>query len=175
MQAWYDFFEQFAPELMLFALVGLIVVLLWTFFLAWRLQRLYSLRRSRLRLHADGTLDIETMVQHILDTLDKQSAHMHHLEESLNALTQRVDRLAGHVGIVRFNPFQETGGNQSFAIAILDSAGNGVTITSLHSRDGTRVYAKPVEKGQSEYALSDEEREAIALAMQHRAAKPSNA
>jgi len=151
--------------LLLALLIGLIVVLLWTFFLAWRLQRLYGLRRSRLRLHADGTLDIETMVQHMLDTLDKQSAQMHRLEENLDTLTQRVERLAGHVGIVRFNPFQETGGNQSFAIAILDSQGNGVTITSLHSRDGTRVYAKPVEKGQSDYALSDEEREAIALAM----------
>ncbi len=69
------------------------------------------------------------------------------------------------VGIVRFNPFQDTGGNQSFAIALLDYYNNGLIISSLHSRDGTRTYAKPIKNGQSEYNLSDEEKEAIKKAI----------
>jgi len=66
------------------------------------------------------------------------------------------------IGLVRFNPFAETGGDQSFCLAILDGQGSGLVITSLHSRDTTRVYAKPVKRGKaSGYELSAEEKRAI--------------
>ena len=65
------------------------------------------------------------------------------------------------VGVVRFNPFKETGGNQSFSIALLDSKDNGLVISSLFTRQGTRIYAKPVKNGKSTYQLSKEELEAI--------------
>jgi hypothetical protein len=75
----------------------------------------------------------------------------------------------GRVGIVRFNPFEETGGNQSFALALLDGRGDGVVVSSLHARAGTRVYAKTVTGGGSEAALSAEESEALKQAL----AKPA--
>ena len=65
------------------------------------------------------------------------------------------------VGIVRFNPFSEVGGDQSFSIALLDGNDDGVVITSLYSREGNRIYGKPIKAGQSEYSLSKEEKEAI--------------
>jgi len=65
------------------------------------------------------------------------------------------------IGIVRFNPFEDTGGNQSFALALLDAAGNGWVLSSLHARSGTRVYAKAIHEGRSDGALSDEEAAAI--------------
>ena len=65
------------------------------------------------------------------------------------------------VGLVRFNPFEETGGNQSFALALLDAEGDGWVLSSLHARSGTRVYAKSIAKGRSEAALSEEESAAI--------------
>ena len=68
------------------------------------------------------------------------------------------------MAIVRFNPFRDTGGDQSFSIALADGQGNGVILSSLHTRDMTRVYAKPLEKWQSSYALTDEEKQAIGLA-----------
>ncbi|OHA46883.1 MAG: hypothetical protein A3A80_02895 [Candidatus Terrybacteria bacterium RIFCSPLOWO2_01_FULL_44_24] len=71
------------------------------------------------------------------------------------------------VGAVRFNPFDDTGGDQSFAAALLDSADNGIVISSLHSREGTRVYAKSVIKGESRHHLTEEEREAIRRAIAH--------
>jgi hypothetical protein len=64
-------------------------------------------------------------------------------------------------GIVRFNPFNELGGNQSFAIALLDDRNNGFVISSLFVKEGNRVYAKAVKDGKSEHLLSDEEKEAI--------------
>lgn len=69
------------------------------------------------------------------------------------------------IGIVRYNPFSNVGGDQSFSIALLDGNNNGVVISSLFGRDGNRVYGKPVKNGTSEYSLSDEEKEAIKKAI----------
>lgn len=69
-----------------------------------------------------------------------------------------------HVGLVRFNPFEDTGSDQSFAIALLDADHNGVVISSLHGRAGTRVFAKPITAGQATHALSGEETEAVRAA-----------
>ena len=65
------------------------------------------------------------------------------------------------VGIVRYNPFSEIGGDQSFSVALLDGKDNGVVITSLYTREGNRVYGKPVIEGKSKYLLTEEEKEAI--------------
>jgi hypothetical protein len=93
--------------------------------------------------------------------------------ESVSARTTSVERdLIGafsRVGLVRFNPFEDTGGNQSFALALLDGNGDGFVVSSLHARTGTRLYAKSVSAGASDSALSDEESEALRQAM----AKPS--
>jgi hypothetical protein len=69
------------------------------------------------------------------------------------------------IGLVRFNPFEDTGGNQSFALALLDGRGDGFVVSSLHARAGTRVYAKAIGNGSSEAALSDEESAALRLAL----------
>ena len=68
------------------------------------------------------------------------------------------------IGLVRFNPFEDTGGNQSFALALLDAEEDGIIISSLHSRGSTRIYAKAIAAGRPEAALSDEETEALGLA-----------
>lgn len=66
-----------------------------------------------------------------------------------------------HVGVVRFNPFHDTGGDYSFAVALLDAQGGGVLLTGMYHRDQCRVYAKPVRGWTSEYELTEEERAAI--------------
>lgn len=93
--------------------------------------------------------------------------------DSVSARTAAVERdmlgLLGRVGLVRFNPFEDTGGNQSFALALLDGRGDGVVVSSLHSRTGTRIYAKAIAGGASDAALSDEETAALKQAL----AKPA--
>ena len=79
-------------------------------------------------------------------------------------LETQAGRSVQGVGFVRFNTFEDTGGNQSFALALLDPAGDGVVLNSLHARNQTRLYAKAVRAGAAEGALSDEEAEAIRLA-----------
>ena len=65
------------------------------------------------------------------------------------------------IGIVRFNPFNETGGDHSFTIALLNGKDTGIVLTGLHTRERTRMYLKPIESGKSKYELSSEENRAI--------------
>jgi hypothetical protein len=85
--------------------------------------------------------------------------------ERLGARTERLEagapRAFQRVGLVRFNPFEDTGGNQSFALALLDADGNGWVLSSLHARTGTRMYAKAIRAGRADGALSEEEASAI--------------
>jgi hypothetical protein len=68
----------------------------------------------------------------------------------------------GRVGLVRFNPFSDTGGSQSFTLALLDGHDNGLVMTSLYARTGNRWYIKEVVSGKGkELALSKEEQTAI--------------
>ena len=66
------------------------------------------------------------------------------------------------VGVIRYNPLGDMGGNQSFVVALLDGNNSGLIISSLHTREGTRLFSKPIVKGECrEYPLTDEERSAI--------------
>ena len=65
---------------------------------------------------------------------------------------------------MRYNPFDDTGSDQSFAIALLDDERDGVVLSSLHGRANTRIFAKPVTDGASPHNLSDEETQAIRIA-----------
>jgi hypothetical protein len=88
--------------------------------------------------------------------------------EKLNKIHQELsDRAAlasQKISIVRFNPFGDTGGDQSFALAVLDNHNSGYVLTSIHSRTGSRVYVKPIDFGKSKYNLSTEEQKALVLA-----------
>ena len=66
------------------------------------------------------------------------------------------------IGLVRFNPFRELGGDHSFSLAILDGINSGVIITGLHTRDRTRIYMKEIKKGKASLELSSEEKKALA-------------
>jgi hypothetical protein len=95
-------------------------------------------------------------VVHRLDDLDRLHAF---LEERSRGSLQ-------HIGMVRFNPFDDTGSDQSFAIALLDDRRDGIVLSSLHGRANTRIFAKPVENGESKHALSTEEAQAIKIAVE---------
>jgi hypothetical protein len=79
---------------------------------------------------------------------------MSYLEEDAKLHVQKI-------GLVRFNPFRELGGDHSFSLAVLDAEDSGIIITSLHTRDRTRVYMKDIKKGRSSFELSTEERKAL--------------
>lgn len=86
--------------------------------------------------------------------------------ESRADLVERISRLSMHkVAFLRYNPFQDTGGDQSFSLCMLDKANNGVVISSLYARDGVRVYGKAIEGGKPKQQLSEEEEKVLEEAM----------
>lgn len=103
--------------------------------------------------------------------LDTHLEKVYDMSRELNDVVARTAILEAaqqksfqRVGLVRYNPFEDTGGNQSFALALLDASGNGWVLSSLHSRTGTRVYAKSITDGGSDAGLSAEETAAITQA-----------
>lgn len=79
-----------------------------------------------------------------------------------------IEEVLGHVqkiGLVKYNPFSETGGDHSFSLALLDGKKNGIIITSLHTRESTRVYIKDVKAGKSSIELSGDEKKALKKAI----------
>lgn len=105
----------------------------------------------------------------MVSVLNKMSQDLTRGTEKVGILGKDLEKLTKanlsniqKIGLVRFNPFAGTGGNQSFCLSLLDGEGSGLVISSLHSRENTRIYAKPVKKGKAAgYELSKEEEEAI--------------
>lgn len=111
----------------------------------------------------------------IIKILDDVLAFENESKKALDVLYAKCAKLESNgllyiqkVGLLRFNPFKDTGGDQSFILALVDAQDTGVIISSLHTRTGTRWYAKHVVKGKgAEYALSKEEEEALKSARSH--------
>jgi hypothetical protein len=97
--------------------------------------------------------------------LEKAAGDLAVHEKALQSMGITLKGSIQRIGLVRFNPFQETGGDQSFAVALLDGRGDGVVLSSLHSRAMTRFYAKPIKAGASAVSLSDEESQAVRQAL----------
>jgi len=126
-------------------------------------------RRLDVRLHGvtrgeDGR-SLEAVLHAHLETVFKVARDLDGLTERTATLELAQRRSFQRVGLVRYNPFEETGGNQSFALALLDAAGDGWVLSSLHARSGTRVYAKGIKGGRGDGALSDEETAAVRQAL----------
>ncbi len=148
----------FAAPLALGALVMALIALV---------LALVALRRGRV-VPPERPLPALTDLDSLEAYLSQQEARVEALvrtamtqEERLAGMETRGGRAIQHVGVVRYNPFDDTGSNQSFALALVDADGNGVVLSSLHSRQQTRVYLKEVIGGQSEAQLSGEETEAL--------------
>ena len=87
------------------------------------------------------------------------------LDARLTAAEGRLDGAVAFHGLVRYDAYNEMSGRQSTSIALLDSRGSGIVISSIHHRDQARLYAKQVVAGRAELELSPEEEEAMRAAL----------
>lgn len=104
-------------------------------------------------------------------------SHIAEVHQALNEVEKlsneclRLDKITKHtiqkVGMVRFNAFEDTGSDLSYAVALIDSNNNGVVMSSIFGRSESRVYAKPIVNGQSSYFLTDEEKQALTQAQKY--------
>ncbi len=106
--------------------------------------------------------DLKTILEELLKNSDKAQEKIDQLGKQIQSLQKENQLNIQKLGLVRFNPFSETGGNQSFSLALMDGDDSGLVLTSLHSREMTRIYAKPVKKNKGQgFELSSEEKQAV--------------
>lgn len=162
-----NLFSTSAGSIALIALVLALLGLVGVVFLLARQQRLLGQYQQLMTGTSGGNLE-EVLNEHVRGVRETAAR-----AEAVDKLARRLEKEAyhslQHLGIVRFNPFHDTGSDQSFALALADGHGNGLVLSSLHGRDMTRVYAKPLSGWESNYSLTDEEKEAVGLAQERRA------
>ncbi len=140
-------------SLIVFALIALsIVLLIWNIRTEIRLRKVFGGKHAQ---ELEGLLrEIQSGILHV-DTNNK------HLIGQLRDVEKRLKYTIRNIQTVRFNPFTDSGSNQSFATALLDDEGNGVILSSLYSRERVSIFAKPIVKGTSTYELTGEEKEVL--------------
>lgn len=109
--------------------------------------------------------NLETVLMTHLDDVRQAKKDITALSERCDALRGQLTACVQQVGVVRFNAFEDTGSDLSYAIALLDEKNNGVVLSSIFGRSEARCYAKPIVDGESSYFLTDEEKEAMRLAL----------
>jgi len=133
--------------------------IVWQFDLQTR-QRSLRERYDRLFSGAGGA-DLQMGLEGLMDHIEALQGRLEKQETTSRQLQHTLGHSVQGVGMVRFRAFHDTGGDQSFALALVDGKGNGVVITALYAREETRVYGKPLTAWSSSYDLSQEEQEAL--------------
>jgi len=106
-----------------------------------------ALRRTTTRTRAEG--------------VDALPEDVHGLRQEVAALKAESADALRHLSVVRYDAFGDVGGHLSWSLAVLDDAGHGVVLTSIHGRSEARTYAKSISSWSCEQQLSPEEEEAI--------------
>lgn len=110
--------------------------------------------------------DLLSSLNQLIALSNDNMKSLSNLSERLNAEVDENKKHIQKIGFIRYNPFTDTGGDQSFSLALLDEIGDGLVISSLHSRENTRLYAKKVVSGQVQsQATSKEEQQVIKEAL----------
>jgi hypothetical protein len=163
MDSWQSSFEQ--HSLVFWVVLAGVVIVLFIWILRLQMARRHLEERIADLLEAAGSENTAAMLVEYLRAVRSTAGALEHLRSEHARVAALMPSVVRHVGLVRFSPFHDTGGDQSFALALLDGRSDGVVLTGLHSRTDSRLYAKPIEGGDSSYVLTPEEREAMSRAL----------
>lgn len=109
--------------------------------------------------------ELREILLNIAEDTKKLAENLDNLEVRFSENEKKELKHLQRCEVVRFQAFENMGGNQSFALALIDATGHGAVISSIFGREEARVYCKPIIDGSSEYQLTEEEEEALKLAM----------
>lgn len=124
------------------------------------------LKKYNKMMHGAEGKDLEGMLEAHLESVNRVLHKTSEVENAYKAVRKIAEKSIQNVGVIRFNAFDDTGSDLSFAVALLDYHGDGVVISTIFGRDESRTYAKPIAKGVSSHHLSSEEEKAIAKALE---------
>jgi len=147
--------EPYAQEILIgLGIIIIIAIITFVIHLEFRLNRLFLGKNGK---------NLEEIIVHNASDIERFKQFRKEIEKYLETVEKRMDQSIRGIATVRFNPFRGTGdgGNQSFASSFVNEKGDGVTLSSLYSRDHVSIFAKPVKSFKSEYDLTEEEKESI--------------
>lgn len=150
-------------EILVYILLGLnIAILGWLLFLNAKYQKI--MKKAEILFSSKVSGDLAKTIEEYLKNVKEVEDHCYAIDNDLKKVKKMASSGLHKIGFIRYNPFGDVGGNQSFSLCLLNEKENGFVISSIHSRGGTRVYSKEVLGGDSNFNLSEEEKKAIALA-----------
>ncbi|CAH8720806.1 DUF4446 family protein [Paenibacillus thiaminolyticus] len=127
--------------------------------------KLRKLRRKYMSIMGEsGVEQLDLVLSSMHDDMNRLRSGIEQHQRRIQELEGAAARMKSHVGIQRYNAFAEHGSELSFSVAWINDEQDGIVLTGIHGRDHSYVYAKPVEKGQSTYSLSPEEKQALEAA-----------
>lgn len=143
-----------------FGLIAEVIFAIWLIILSTFFWQLFS-HYNRLSKGAQNK-NLKTILEELLKTIDIAQKDIVALKSRCDTIEQDGLFHIQKIGLLRFNPFKDTGGDQSFILALVNGNNTGVVISGLYSRSGTRWYAKKVLNGKGiEHELSEEEKKAL--------------
>jgi Protein of unknown function (DUF4446) len=122
-------------------------------------------RAQEVLLGGEGKTDMVEFAVSLQGRVDDLHRAFDELAAALSRVDRRVDGSLSRTALIRYDAYEETGGQQSASIALLDSARSGVVLTAIQGRDYARVYVKQLDRGRTSIALSPEEQQAVERAM----------
>lgn len=147
-------------QTVLLTLLGLTVFLLISHIWLWlRVGRMR--KRYKAMMNGMQAGNVEELLITVQNHLNDLKGNDEEQRQQIEFVLARLQTMKSNMGFIRYNAFAHQGNDLSFSLAILDEGQNGVVLTGIQSRDDSYLYAKPVERGQSSYALSPEEKTAI--------------
>lgn len=144
----------------------LAVSLLWLTFIS--IYTLMAVSHYKNLTKGTNKKNLHELLELILNRQEQNAKNLSQITKEMDSFRDSQKRFLTKYALIRFNPFEDVGGDQSFAFALLDSTNNGIVVSSLHSRGGTKIYAKPVISAKSQdYSFSKEEKEVVEKAAQY--------
>jgi hypothetical protein len=142
----------FSLAFFVFVGIAILVGIVWAFITEKRLKRFFLGKKAK---------DLEDTIVTLENDISLIKKAKESMEKDIALMNAKLKKSIRGLNTIRFNPFPDQGGNQSFAIGMLNEEGDGLVISSLYSRERMSIFAKPVKGGISEYELSAEEKEAL--------------
>lgn len=129
-----------------------LIILLWILMIEIRLKRIFAGTKAK---------NLEESLVVLGKKLKEIETNQEKIDKHLVTIDNRLNKSIRNIETLRFNPFVDAGGNQSFAVALLNDEGNGVVLSSLYARDRMSIFAKPIVKGKSSFELTSEEKSVL--------------
>ena len=141
-------------QILIISILGLVIVFLVVFIVRFE-------RKFKNIFAGTEAKDLENVIHIIHKHVEHLKNNQDAVGKDIEVINNRLAKSVRSIETVRFNPFPDAGGNQSFAIALVNDEGDGVVLSSLYARDRMSIFAKPVEKGNPLHELTIEEQEVL--------------